>query len=463
MKRRTIYTLPEGTTPNATIVGKLIKAHLEGYAKDYARLDSYLSDDPIMGRKSPTDEVLTIHNYANYIMAINAGYLVGQPVKYTTKDDAINIDALTENYEDQGISDLDSDLAEDCSAFGRAFENIYIDEDSQPQSVKLSVENTVVVYDNSVRHNMMFAFTFTPRVNDEGDEMEGEFDVTIWDKGYETKCKYANGVLTEEVVAPHYFGMVPIIEYANNKRFVGDYERVLKLIDAYNFLQSDRVTDREKLVDAILAFYGVDVREEDRQDIKNSRTIALPPDGKAEYIIKNIDEADADVLRSTLAADIHKFSMTPDLSDKEFAANASGVAIKFKILGFDQNIITKERYFKKGLQRRFEIYNGVLHTKSVMEQVAPHDVNIKFSRNLPQNNLEAAQTANYIAGLGVIDKETMAGWFDGVDDPQETVEKAESEQNETETKEIAPVEDNFGTNEPSEREETEPTENLEDM
>ena len=85
--------------------------------------------------------------------------------------------------------------------------------------------------------------------------------------------------------------------------------------------------DRERLVDAILAFYGINLTKEQRIALKESRTLAgIPADAKVEYIVKNINEAYADVLRSSLLSDIHKISMTPDMSDQNFAGNSSGVA-----------------------------------------------------------------------------------------------------------------------------------------
>ena len=109
--------------------------------------------------------------------------------------------------------------------------------------------------------------------------------------------------------------------------------------------------DREKLIDAILVFYGVNMTEEDRENLKRSRAMGLPPDSKAEYVIKNINEADAEVLRKTIASDIHKFSMTPDLSDESFAGNSSGVAILYKILDVSESLLSNQELFKEITQK----------------------------------------------------------------------------------------------------------------
>ena len=63
------------------------------------------------------------------------------------------------------------------------------------------------------------------------------------------------------------FGAVPIIEYRNNEERQGDFEQLISLIDAYNLLQTDRISDKEAFVDALLVTFGfgLDTDEDDKQ------------------------------------------------------------------------------------------------------------------------------------------------------------------------------------------------------
>ena len=63
-------------------------------------------------------------------------------------------------------------------------------------------------------------------------------------------------------------------------------------IDAYNALMSDRITDKERFIDAILALYGFMLGDEDSKDadgktaaqrLKEDRLLEMPADTKAEY------------------------------------------------------------------------------------------------------------------------------------------------------------------------------------
>lgn len=426
--KKTEYRMPASETLTEGALARFIKIHLM-QAQHYKKLESYCGDEPIMRRREPS-KILAYHNYAEYIIKINSGYLMGKPVEYASSED-VDISQLTEAYVNQDIADLDAELAEDCSTFGRAFEVMYQDEDSNTVSERLEASSTFVIYDNTYRRTKLYAVNYVAKIVD-GKPKEGVYTATVWSAGavaeLELKLKDIKSTVEIQFDTDHPYGEVPVVEYMNNRKGKADHEPVITLIDAYNILQSDRITDREKLVDAILAFYGVTLSNEDKQRIKEGRVVTLPEGAKGEYIIKNINEADSEVLRATIASDIHKFSMTPDLSDKEFTGNSSGVAILYKLLAFEQNIKRKSRYFQKGLQSRLRIYLNILKVRSKVSDVKIGDVSIIFKRDLPKNDLEISQIINNL--LGTIDKRLLASQLSFVRDADKTVERAESEEEE---------------------------------
>ena len=137
-------------------------------------------------------------------------------------------------------------------------------------------------------------------------------------------------------------------------------------------------------------------------------------------------ESDIQVLSDNIKADIHKFSCVPDLSDESFGNNLSGVAIKYKLMGFEQQVRNKERYIARPLKERFKLYTNYLSLKGAMEWIPVHRVDIVFTRNLPVNNLEVAQMINNLNGM--VTQETLLGQLDFVGDPKEEAELAKKEQ-----------------------------------
>ena len=176
-------------------------------------------------------------------------------------------------------------------------------------------------------------------------------------------------------------------------------------------------------------FYGVDFDVEQGEALKESRMLAnIPTDAKVEYLTKALQEGDVDILRQSIETDIHKISMVPNMSDQNFVGNSSGVAIRYKLLPFEQNIKNKERYMEKGLMERFKLYNNFLFTQSKMELVPVEEVDAVFKRNLPSNDFEISQMINNLADF--VDKETLISQLSFIKDASEIVELKEKEDEE---------------------------------
>lgn len=421
------YTLPKDTEINATVIKEAINFN-EKRRERFDTLDRYyIGDQDILHREKPdllhNNKVMI--NHAKYIVDTNVGYLLGNPAEYQVSE-KYNIDTVTDIYKKQTMSDNDSEIAKNCAIFGLQYEYVFANEDAEPESAILDVRNTIIVYDNTIKHNKMFAVNYRPIFKKPTDTNPEYYDVIFVDdkvvRNY--KLKGDNLILKREDA--HAFKEVPMIEFVNNKDYLGDFETVVSLIDAYNLIQSDRVNDREQLVDAILCFYGMKFTPEQMAELKEHRMISnIPMDGKIEYLIKTLNESDTDILRKNIENDIHKISMTPNLADENFANNSSGVAISYKLLAFDQNIKNKERYFERGLMERFRLYNNFLNTKSSMPIVPTEEVDAIFKRNLPRNDYETSQMILNLQGI--VDKELLVSQLSFVRDSKETVELAAKE------------------------------------
>ena len=415
---------------------KLIKKAIDYNEKRRTRFDTL--DDYYMGKQAITtrEKVETlmnnklVTNHAKYITDMMVGYLLGNPVDYQVNND-IDIQPVLDAYKRQTIENIDVEIAKECSIFGIKYEYIYADEEANPCSVTLDVRNTIMIYDDTLVHNELYAINYRPIYKNPEDKEPDHYDVIVATDKEIIKYELAgNGGNAKEIDREqHAFGAVPIIEYDNNKEYSGDFESVISLIDAYNLIQSDRVNDREQLVDAILCFYGMKFDADQMADLKEKRALSnIPTDGKVEYLTKAINEGDVDVLRKTIEKDIHKISMVPDMSDEKFAGDSSGVAIRYKLLAFEQAVKNKERFFEKGLMKRFELYSHFLSVKSKMKEVSKEDVDAVFKRNLPSNDYETSQM---IVNLdGIVDRELLASQLSFVKDASETIEIAEKEDSE---------------------------------
>lgn len=420
-----MYTLPKGTKITNSILNDVI-SYNEKYKERYKMLeDYYLGKHNIFTRtkeeRLKNNKVMI--NHAKYITDTNVGYLLGNPVDYQATE-GYDIEPILDAYKKQTINDLDSEIAKDVSMFGLQYEYVYANGDAEPKSCEIDNKNAIIVYDDTVEHNKLFGLIYRP--------IKEGTTFKYWDIIYVDDKEIINYRSTDKTLSkkgkiqPHKFGKVPMICYKNNPELLGDYEPVISLIDAYNLLQSDRVNDKEQLVDAILCLYGMDFDDEQAEMLKDSRMLAnIPTDGRVEYLVKTLQEGDVDILRQNIENDIHKISMVPNMSDANFVGNASGVAIRYKLLAFEQNIKNKERYMEKGLMERFELYNNFLVALSKMSEVPVEEVDAVFKRNLPSNDYEISQMINNLADY--VDAETLISQLSFIKDASEIVELKKQE------------------------------------
>lgn len=413
---------------NEIVLQKLIARHmLEG--ERYERLRNYYNGrHDIMSRRRLSDGVANnrvVCNHAKYIVDIAKSYLVGNPITYTCSD-GYDIEAVKNSFIMQDMASMDAELEKTMSIYGHAYEFVYADEQSQPKSVPLNPINTFVVYGAGIGETPIYGIHYYKKRDVDG-SVTGVCCMVCDNENvytYENSAdSFAHMRLTEK--HRHYFGMLPIVEYRNNEERQGDFEQLIPLIDAYNVLQSDRVNDKEQFVDAFLFLRNIDIDSEQAKKLREERILMGYDGADAQYLAKVMSEQDVEVLRDSLKSDIHRFSMIPDLSDQTFGTNLSGVAIKYKLMGFEQHVRNKERYFSKALKQRLELYISFLSLKGAMEYVPLHRIDAVFTRNLPVNELEVSQMIRNLSGIAT--NETLLSQLSFVGDAKEEAQLAQKE------------------------------------
>lgn len=355
------------------------------------------------------------HAYPRYIAQVSAAYLLGEPVRVEGPEPATA--ALRGLLLRASADSIDIDLAIDQAVYGRAVSLCYEEKGFLPYVCALNPQNAFVVYDDTVAHNPLFGVYLTGLGKDRQITVYTEKAVVFW----------ANAA-KRPLIRPHPFGSLPMVEYMNGADAHGDFEDVLSLIDAYNLLSCDRLNDRQQFSDALLVLTGVmgiDAVGVDgvsaMERLRQEKTLALPDaDSRAEWLVKNPQERDIEVLRGALKEDIHKFSMTPDFSDERFSGNSSGIAIKYKLFNFDNRIKLKERHFITGLRERARAFCGWLKTREGVSLNADELV-FKLSRRLPVNELERAQAISALSGI--LPEETLRFNSPLQDDPDRSPRK----------------------------------------
>ena len=345
-----------------------------------------------------------MHGYPAYIATMTSGYLIGDPVQYSS-DDEQALQAVQDAYSAADVGSIDAEIALNQAIYGRGVELVYADSQARPRTTALDPQNAFVVYADDAEGLPLFGVHRLTAVDSSGEVSTKRY--TVYTQTDVVEYNVVKGYLGSETArSAHNFPYVPMVEYWNNSAQTGDFEGVISLIDAYDVLQSDRVNDKEQFADALLVLTGVvgfDAPEGDTrtaaQRLKQEGTLSLPdPQAKAEYLIKQMSESDTEILKDAIKSDIHKFSHVPDLTDEQFAGNSSGVAMKYKLLGLEQLTKIKERWFREGLRWRLRLFSGFLSLKG-KPSLDADSVQMMFRRSLPVNDLEIAQMVQMLSGL----------------------------------------------------------------
>lgn len=451
-----IFTIPrekfDERAPDKRIIRQLISKHISMVNRLKTNMAYYQGKHKIL--EDAKRENRLVCNHAKDISDTASSYFIGNPVTY--KSDA-DIKDLTDALETAGADETDGDNGLDLSIYGLAYEYVYVKEnENNLQTKNLSPENTFMVKDDSIEENELFAVYYYVRKDDSGTGPE-HYMATILTPNYKYELDIQNCdslQLTTEPAVPHYLGEIPIIEYLNNKLAIGDFELQIPLIDAYNALMSDRITDKEQFIDAILAIYGTLLSDEDEPDaeeedqnirrvkerLKKYKVLEMPDAARAEYLTRTFDESGVEILKKAIEQDIHKFSHIPCMSDESFGGNVSGVAMEFKLLGMENITKIKTRYYRKGLRKRLRIFCNylALHGKNV----DPTGITMTFTRALPKNLLEISQI---VANLwGKVSRKTLLSQVPFVDDVDEELKALdeEAEENLKRQQEVFGVQEN---------------------
>lgn len=390
----------------------------------YEKLEHYYVGEQRILRESKKDSTAPhnrlVNNMAKYTTDTVVGYFMGKPVIYSSQ----NSDYLAKlqdifDYNDE--QDNNTELAKTCSIDGHSIEMLYLDESGQIRFAEIDPSCCILICESG-GSELLAAVRLIYSKDKNGNHIK---KAEYWDA---QQCWYFQaengGGLHLTDVCEHYWRDVPFTEYSNNKERLGDFEGIISLIDAYNRVQSNTANLFQYNDEAILKVIKLGAAtSQDIAEMKEKGSIILEDGGDIEWLLKQLDDTAVENYKKRLREDMHLFSGVPNLTDENFGSNLSGVAVSYKLWGLEQLCASKERKFKRGLQRRIELISGILNIQGGSYDY--RDVDIQFRRNKPQNMLEIAQIITTLAPE--LSRETRLKMLPTVDNVQDELDKLEQE------------------------------------
>ena len=427
--------LPTDTEINADLINTLMEIKdkdndrfltLQKYYNGWAKILERTRD----AEKSNNRIVLA---YPAYIVDILQGMAVGRPVTYTVPDEfrdkfmAVQ-DVLDLNRE----QDENTALAKMGGINGVGYEINYIDEEGNFRFNEILPQNMIYVWDDKINPEPWMAIYVRDAITLENltaDEKAQAATVYTADRIYEYVPGQSGFKLEEEY--DNALGMFPVIEFANNDEYIGDFERELTQIDEMNLLYSDNANNFEETINALLIIWGmVNTDREDFAQLREDGVLLATSEGAggkqdAKFLTKDMNDNALENFKKNLDEAIHKFSKAPNVTDEKFAGNTSGESQKYKVFTTDQIIELKKRKFHSALTRRLELICEYLRIKQGID-LDYREVTINFQDNKPYDELQNAQTVKQLLDAGA-SRQYAFSKLKGIDDVSEELERQRQE------------------------------------
>lgn len=353
-----------------------------------------------------SDQVKRIDNKVNNrlnnpydadIVDTKVGYMFGHPITYdidgvdSEKPNALDIqlkDELERFLLRNNVEDLDAESGKIAAICGRASRLVYIDMDGREAIRNIDPWEVVHIGDDISQPEYSIW-----RYKDNGEDI-----VEVYAKG--RFVLYRNAELEQDSLSV--FDYNPLFGIANNKELQGDAEKVMNLIDAYDRTLSDASNEIEQWRLAYLVLTGGSMGDADEfmDDVKRTGVFELMDEkDSVKYLTKDVNDQMIENHLDRLDQNIIRFAKSVNFGDEAFGTNITGVALRFKLMAFENKCITMERKFTSALRYQFKVVFSAWAKK--MPAVSSEEylrVWFGFKRNLPANIADEATTTAALKG-----------------------------------------------------------------
>lgn len=437
------------------LLQRIIEKHSKNANYNKALIDRYeaLADGvPIFQRKprfgNEADEINNKINadFFSEIIDFKVGYFAGNPISYSYSDTRESLEdtgdagdteaemeaardaaskALTDYVTRNNMFDVDMEstkFASICGYTGRLF---YHDENGDERVMVVPPNECIILTKTRDITQPTFGVRYyTIKDICDNDIVKAEF--------YDNEnIYYAEGGSVSNLkineVKPNLYGLCPLQGIPNNREMLGDAEKVLSLIDAYDRTLSDANNEQESFAHAYMVFENLRVDEKAKKEMQKSGAIQIqtgPNGGKVYFLTKQINDGFIEHHLDRLKESIYQFSKTPNMADEAFGT-ASGISLKFKITGLETKCGMFEAKYISAGNYMFLLLSKSWEKKQL--KIDPLQCVMNFKRNFPLDLLSEAQAVQALKAAGLPDRVAFDIALSCVDDVEWVMQMIEEE------------------------------------
>lgn len=336
----------------------------------------------------------TFNNFA-VIMNKKAGYLAGHIERKYTDDIQEEVKEKYKKFDELNNSgSLYTELMASCAGWGNTYTLCYIDKPKEdvitdervnyPVRIKeVQAWNAKVEYDDNGEPEEAYIY--------EEDE-DREIKVYKYDKIYVQKFKVnksSGRIIEEEAPLRHGFTEIPIVEWKNNKLNRGNAQNAVTLMDAYDRLMSDNITEWATFRQAYLFLKNMGILDKETK-CEMQKTGAIIGNGDSSEVRFVTKDVSPEFVKFITEKTWKSIWIVAASIDPEAMANLSQATV-FQIQQLYANMEDDCRFTEQTWMRSFEYLDRILKsywTGLDIDSVADYntyDVDYEFTRTLPKD------------------------------------------------------------------------------
>ena len=278
-----------------------------------------------------------------------------------------------------------------------------------PKFFTVDPRNMILLYDRQPEPDEKFAIYYT-KIEDGIYNVEYYTDdaVTVYKRTNNNSGKWEYTLLSD---AQNFYDKVPVTPYYMNDRSIGLIEPVAPIIDDYDIIVSDSMIEFQRFANAYLRIVGMSIGDPTGDNpkllrkilakIKASRTFdSLKNKDDVTFLTKDIPKDFIEYMTQLLKDQIHEQSHVPDFTSEKFSGTLSGAAVERMLFDFENIVSSAQADFDIGL------YDRIQHITGIMQKIGapvgePFDVMINHRRNIPIDEMNAAEVAVALRNTGI--------------------------------------------------------------
>lgn len=349
----------------------------------------------------------TFNNFA-VIMNKKAGYLAGNIQRKYTDDIK---DDVKEKYKEfdrlNNTESLYSDLMASCAGWGNTYTLCYIDKPKDdiitdnkinfPLRIKeVNTWNAEIEYNDNGEPDIGYIY----------EDDERDLKVYQYDKYFVQEFKInksSGGIIYQDEPIRHGFTEMPLIEWRNNKLCRGNSQNAVTLMDAYDRLMSDNITEWATFRQAYLLLKGLGlVDEETKSLMQKTGVITSPTDtGEARFVTKDINPEFVKYITEKTWKSIWIVSASIDPE----ALGSLTSATAFQILQMYANMEQDCKFTEQQWMRSFEYLDRVLKSYwtgldiNSVGDYSTYDIDYEFIRTMPKDEMTILKDLRQAGGM----------------------------------------------------------------